>query len=126
MSVVQKRTVRNLLILVAMAVTLGMGWAMAQYEDDPPMEAARLSFANGSVSVQQAGSDDWAQASVNFPLGPGDRLYVDQNSVAEIQIGRTYVRIGAGTDLSVVELSPRHITLLSKPGRSPLLVLDIE
>jgi hypothetical protein len=111
MSVLQKRTLRSFFILSVIATTLGMGWAMAQYDDDPPMEAARLSFAQGSVSVQQSGSDDWAQANVNFPLGPGDRLFVDQDGVAEIQIGRTYVRVGAGTDLSVVEISPRHITL---------------
>ncbi len=81
------------------------------YNQDPPAEAVRISYSAGAVSVQQAGSEDWAQAGVNFPLAPGDRLYVDQDSIAELEIGRTYVRVNSGTDLSIVEISPGSITL---------------
>src|SRR3954463_5221925 len=76
---------------------VGSTLAFAQDQDqgeDPPPEAGRLSAMVGNVSVQPAGAQDWGQAYVNLPLGPGDRIYTDQGSRAEIQVGQTYVRIG--------------------------------
>jgi hypothetical protein len=67
------------------------------------MQAGRLSFVSGTVSVQPVGLDDWQQADPNLPLGPGDRIFTDQDGRAEIQIGRTFVRIGPNTDVSLVD-----------------------
>ena len=104
------RVVRGLILLAASTGLLGLALAQAQ-DDDPPLEAARLSYVNGSISIQQAGTDEWMQAAPNFPLAPGDRVFVDADSFGEIQIGQIYVRLGANTDLSVVSLSPYSIAL---------------
>src|SRR5579863_10072348 len=71
--------------------------SLCRAQDDPPSEAGRVSYIEGAPSVQPAGLDDWGQAEINMPLGPGDRIVTDQNSRAEIQIGRTYIRLGTGT-----------------------------
>src|ERR1035438_7320845 len=94
----------RIFILLASAVGL-LGFSVAQaQDDDPPLEAARLSYVHGSISIQQAGTDEWMQAVPNFPLAPGDRIFVDADSFGEIQIGTVYLRVGANTDLSVVDL----------------------
>jgi hypothetical protein len=67
--------------------------------------------------VQPVGQDDWGQAEVNMPLGPGDRIVTDQDSRAEIQIGRTYIRLGAGTDISIIDVSPEGVSVGVAQGR---------
>jgi len=92
-------------------LVLGSSLAIAQDQDDPPPEAGRLSAMNGNVSVQPAGAEDWGQAYTNLPLGPGDRIYTDQGSRAEIQIGQTYVRIGPNTYVTLVDATNEAITI---------------
>lgn len=82
--------------------------AFANGQDDPP-QAGRLSSLSGNVSVQPSGSQEWGDAYPNLPIGPGDRLYTDASSRAEIQIGRTFVRLGPNSDVTLVDASPNQI-----------------
>ena len=88
----------------------------AQDGDDPPSEAGRLSIVNGTVSIQPAGTQDWGQAYLNYPLGPGDRIYTDADGRAEIEVGQTYVRIGPNTDITFVDFDPQAITFGAAQG----------
>lgn len=81
----------------------------AQDSDDPPPEAGRISFISGNVSIQPATADQWGQAYPNLPVGPGDRIFTDNDGRAEIQIGRTYVRIGPNSDVTLVNDSQFNI-----------------
>jgi len=81
--------------------TLGAAWAE---EGDPPGRVARLSDAEGSVSLQPAGVEEWAAATVNRPLTTGDKLWTDQNSRAELDIGAAVIRLGATTGFSFLNL----------------------
>ena len=81
----------------------------AQDSDDPPPEAGRISFISGNVSIQPATSEEWGQAYPNLPIGPGDRIFTDNGGRAEIQIGRTYVRVGPNSDVTLVEDSQFNI-----------------
>jgi len=72
-------------------------------QDDPPAEAGRLSSLSGAVYIQPAGTEAWGQAYPNLPLGPGDRVFTDVNSRAEIQVGQTFLRVGPSSDVSLVE-----------------------
>src|SRR6185312_2271066 len=88
---------------------LSMSIALADDEagppgSDPPGRVARLSYADGSVSLQPAGVEDWADATVNRPLTTGDKLWADQNSRAELDIGSAAIRIGSNTGLSFLNL----------------------
>jgi hypothetical protein len=85
-------------------------------DDDPPPQAGRLSIVNGSVSIQAAGSQDWGQAYLNYPLGPGDRIFTDNDGRAEIQVGRTYVRIGPNSDVTFVDFRNDAITFGAAQG----------
>jgi hypothetical protein len=46
-------------------------------QDDPPSRVARLSYYQGTVSMQPSGSGDWVPAIINRPFTTGDYLYTD-------------------------------------------------
>jgi hypothetical protein len=48
-------------------------------EGDPPSRVARLSYVEGSVSLEPAGMQEWTAAERNRPLTTGDRLWTDQD-----------------------------------------------
>jgi len=99
------RSSSRTLIAAAAAVALGAFpyIALAQDADDPPQEAGRISSISGNVSIQPATADQWGQAYPNLPVGPGDRIFTDNDGRAEIQIGRTYVRVGPNSDVTLVD-----------------------
>ena len=71
---------------------------------DPPSRVARISFLDGSVSMQPGGAGDWGAASINRPVTIGDKLWTDQNSRLELQAGQASIHIGAMTALSFLNL----------------------
>lgn len=78
------------------------GWA-----EEWPGTPARLGLMEGEVMVQMEESSDWIPASSNFPLGPGDRVWVNGRGRAEIQLpaGNT-VRLGDDTGLDIRAFPP--------------------
>jgi hypothetical protein len=83
-------------------------------ESDPPGRAARLSYARGSVLLQPSGDEQWRQASANYAIITGHRLYTDSDSRAELEAGSSVVRMSPATDLTVVNLSDQ--ILATQPG----------
>jgi len=108
---------RNTLVAIAVAACLAIfPLASPAQDDDPPPQAGRLSIVNGTVSIQPAGTQDWGQAYLNYPVGPGDRIFTDSDGRAEIQVGRTYVRIGPSSDVTFVDFSSGDITFGAAQG----------
>ena len=102
---------RKLLFTAALTLLLPLFSAESRAQGDPPAEAGRISFASGTVSFQPAGLDDWGQAEINEPYGPGDRIFTDSDGRAEIQVGQTYIRIGPNTDVTLMNDAPNDISL---------------
>jgi hypothetical protein len=73
--------------------------------DDPPTRVARLAYLQGAVSIQPASVNQWSQASSNYPIATGDRIYADQDGRAELQIGQTVARLWHGTDVTMTNLN---------------------
>ncbi|MFN8009606.1 MAG: DUF6600 domain-containing protein, partial [Terriglobia bacterium] len=73
--------------------------------EDPPGRVARLAYAQGSVSFNPAGTDDWVSASVNRPVTVGDKLWSDKDARAELQIGSAVIRLGAESGCSFLNLN---------------------
>ena len=78
---------------------------------DPPGRAARLSVVQGNVSLMPSGATDWSQATINYPMTTGDRLYTDQSARTELEIGNVAVRASESTDLTVANLSDELLQL---------------
>jgi hypothetical protein len=78
---------------------------------DPPARVARLSFFSGPVSFSPAGEDEWVLATPNRPLITGDRLWADAGGRAELQAGSIALRLGASTNVNVLNLDDRATQL---------------
>ena len=91
---------------------------------DPPSRVARLSLAEGSVSIQPAGVNDWATAAVNRPLTTGDKLWTDQNSRAELDLGSAAIRLGGTTGFSLLNLDDRTTQMNVSAGTALVHVQD--
>ncbi len=59
---------------------------------DPPNRVGRLNFLSGTVSFHPESVDEWAPATLNYPLTIGDHLWTDQDGQAEVHVGSTAIR----------------------------------
>src|SRR5499433_3370274 len=116
---------RTTLVLLVLLSVLGISVALADDESDPPGRAARLSYANGSVSLQPAGVDDWTDATLNRPLTTGDKLWADQNSRAELDIGSAVIRVGSTTGFSFLNLDDHSAQMNITAGTAIVHVRDL-
>jgi hypothetical protein len=97
-------------LLLAVALVFGFAQdAAAQDSSDPPSRVAHLTYAEGSVSYQPYGEQDWLQADLDRPLTIGDNLWADQNSRAEVHVGSTAFRMGDQTGISFLNLNDQVV-----------------
>src|SRR5947208_8178287 len=118
-------SVSGRLTVLALLALFALGAARAE-EGDPPGRVARLSNIEGSVSLQPAGVQDWAEATLNRPLTTGDRLWTDQNSRAELDIGAAAIRLGATTGFSFLNLDDHTAQMQVTAGTLIVRVRDLE
>ena len=95
-------------------------------EGDPPQRVARLSDAEGWVSLQPAGVEQWTAATVNRPLTAGDRLWSDQNSRAELDIGEAVIRLGSNTGFAFLDLDDRSAQMQLSTGTLIVRVREMQ
>jgi len=115
------------LLALAFATMALAKQAVAQDDqDDPPTRVARLGYMEGSVSFQPAGEDEWVGAVDNRPLTTGDKLWVDNNSRAELQLGTAVIRIGANTGISFLNLDDHTIQIQLRSGQIDLHVRRLD
>src|ERR1700676_296546 len=72
--------------------------------NDPPTRVARISYIDGSVSLQPGGAGDWGSAARNRPMTVGDKIWTDKDSRAELQTGVVSLHLGSMTALSFPNL----------------------
>ena len=92
---------------------------------DPPSRVARISFTDGSVSLQPGGTGDWGTATKNRPMTIGDKLWVDQNSRAELQTGQAALHLGSMTALSFLNLDQNITQVRLAEGKLNFRVREI-
>ena len=96
---------RGLLVgFLAGVLILVASQARADEEKDPPTRVARISYVDGSVSLQPGGQGDWGSAAKNRPVTIGDKIWVDKDSRAELQAGTAAIHLGSMTALSFLNL----------------------
>ncbi len=77
-------------------------------QNDPPGIAARVAFLSGPVSLEVQGDDAWSSAPLNYPMTSGDRIYIEPNGHAAVQIGSTDLRLWGGTDITLTNLNEQY------------------
>ena len=114
---------RRIWSLLWLCAALGVAHAD---DADPPGRAARLADAEGAVSLQPAGVPEWTAASLNRPLTTGDRLWSDQNSRAELDLGTAGVRLGNNTGFAFLNLDDRIAQMQLTAGALIVSVRDLQ
>src|SRR5690242_14859810 len=89
------RTVAGVALGAALAATAAA---------DPPDRVARLSYVSGTVSFRPASVDEWAAATLNYPLTIGDHIWTDRASRSELELGSAFVRLAPESEFSVIDL----------------------
>ena len=105
-----KRTPYSFIALAALALPL------AAQDADPPARVARLNLITGSVSFRPGSVEEWAEATLNYPLTTGDHLWADRDGRTEMHVGSTAVRMGAETALAFLNLDDRAVQLSLTQG----------
>jgi len=85
-------------------------------QGDPPTRVARISYVDGSVSMQPGGSGDWGAAATNHPVTIGDKIWSDKDSRAELQAGQAAIHAGGMTALSFLNLDENIIQMRLAEG----------
>ncbi|HKW87982.1 MAG TPA: DUF6600 domain-containing protein [Candidatus Acidoferrales bacterium] len=116
------------IVFLAALVFLGVTQSvLAQNDsDDPPSRVARLNLAQGAVSFQPAGEQDWIQANPNRPLTTGDSIWADQDARGEMHIGSTSVRLGSQTGITFINLNDRTVQLQLSEGTLELTIRRLD
>ncbi len=90
--------------------------ARADEDRDPPTRVARISYLDGTVSMQPGGEGEWGSAAKNRPVTIGDKLWVDKDSRAELQAGQAGIHVGSMTALSFLNLDANIIQMRLAEG----------
>jgi hypothetical protein len=65
----------------------------------------RFSFIRGDVQVRTEDTEDWVPASINMPLREGDRIWVPEDGMAELQAkDGSYLRLADKSALEILTL----------------------
>ncbi|MGH9326843.1 MAG: DUF6600 domain-containing protein [Terriglobia bacterium] len=117
------KRITRFILLTALGAWLLPGGLFAQA--NPPARVATLTYVRGQVSLQPSGQNDWSQAPLNYTITTGDRLYTDQNSRAELQVGPFAVRLSDGTDLTIANLNDQTLQLGLAQGTIRVSVYEL-
>lgn len=90
-----------------------IAWAQSS---DPPARVGRLNYISGPVSVAPGGLNQWADATLNYPLTTGTALWTDENGRAELHIGSTAIRMDQTTELDILNLDDQTTQLRVAQG----------
>ena len=104
--------------LILMLAYAGMAWA------DPPTRVGRLNYMSGEMSFSPAGVDQWVNATLNYPLTTGDRLWTDTAARAEMHIGSMALRMDQRTELDVLNLDDNTVQLRLPQGTLNIRLQD--
>src|SRR5580704_17582572 len=107
MTIARKLALKLLTVLWVAIALAGFAPRSMADDDDLPSRVARLAFAQGSVSFQPAGTEDWVAAGLNRPVTTGDKLWSDNDGRIELQLDGSLIRLSSNTGFSFLNLSDR-------------------
>jgi hypothetical protein len=123
-------TALSALLTVVFLITVFSFQATAQDQDqdqdDPPSRVARLGYMEGSVSFQPSGESEWVEAVANRPMTTGDKLWADQNSRAEVQLGSASIDLAPNTGFSFLNLDDNTVQIQLSSGILNVRVRELD
>src|ERR1017187_6960109 len=114
---------KSLLLWVSpLAAFVAVSGIAAAQDADPPSRVARIAYLTGPVSFEPASVDQWADASLNYPMTTGDNLYTDIGARAVLRIGQNSIRLNSGANFQFVNLSDNVVQTSVNAGSLSLRV----
>jgi len=111
-------------VVAAALLTAGITPARAQDPDDQKRGVARISVANGEVSVRRGDAGEWVAAAVNAPLLTSDQISTGPNSRAEVQFDSgNALRIGGDAVVVLSQLEYNRYQMAVERGTVTFRVL---
>ena len=89
---------------------------------DPPGRVGRVAELQGQVWQYDVEQGDWIAAVLNRPLTTGDRVATDADGRAALRIGSTSLRLGAGSEIEILQLDDERVRVQLHGGRLALHV----
>ncbi len=83
---------------------------------DPPNRVGRLNYISGTVSYHPESVEDWAPATLNYPLTIGDTLWTDKDGQADIHVTSAAIRLSSNTDISFLNLNDQTVQIRLSTG----------
>ena len=100
-------------VVLAVLALVALATQAAPQSLDPPARVARLNYVRGDVSFRPATLEEWGPATINYPLTAGDRLWADADSVAEMHVGSTVIRLAPYTAFAFLSFDDRSCRCVS-------------
>ena len=97
---------RGLLAFFACAIAFVA--APAQADDDLPGRVGRIANVQGTLyHSPDDNAGEWSQIGQNYPVAPGENLWVDRDGHAEVDYGGGQFRLAVHTNITVSRLDVR-------------------
>jgi hypothetical protein len=112
--------------LLMVAAFMAVLSAQAALWADPPIQVGRVSLISGEVSFRPGSLDDWAPATLNYPLTAGDSLWTDAGGRAEIHVGGAAIRLDSDTEFSFLNLDDQTVQVRLSQGTLNVRVRSLD
>ena len=112
--------------LLMVAAFMAVLSAQAALWADPPIQVGRVSLISGEVSFRPGSIDDWAPATLNYPLTAGDSLWTDAGGRAEIHVGGAAIRLDSDTEFSFLNLDDQTVQVRLSQGTLNVRVRSLD
>jgi Family of unknown function (DUF6600)/FecR protein len=116
---------KRLLVCALIALAFVVGWGGAAWAD-PPDRVGRIDLLSGTVSFHPGSIEEWAPATLNYPLTIGDNLWTDQDGEAEIHVGSTAIRLASNTEFSFLNLDDQTMQIRLSAGSLNIRLRQLE
>jgi len=124
-SLVSRFRTAALAVLMALPLAQSASAQEVAESEDPPDRVARLSYRQGDVTLEEAGSEERATAPLNRPLTTGDHLWSDQDSRAELQVGSAALHLDEFTAIELKDLGSDSLRVGLDEGVLTVHVRDV-
>jgi len=114
--------IKSIVILVLITIVSTAAGAFAE-NNDYYIQLTRISMIEGNVGYQRVPDEEWAAASVNMPLEPGDRIYTGRGGRVEIEFEEgSVLRLTQNTDVEILTLDEDYIQIRMLLGIASITV----
>jgi hypothetical protein len=90
----------------------------SQSQADPPARVGRVARLAGTVSFRTESDDQWAPASVNYPVSNGDAFWTEPAASAELEIADSRITLAEISEFDIATLDSSGLQAVAAQGEA--------